>query len=547
MSDPYALAIKKVRQYTRVGHEAKGFITFCRECVKIPAGDTVSEMFVVPFGLWPEQERAAHIIAVERLIIWLKARQVGATFVILAFILFRALFYMHQEFLIVSLNEKEAKKSLERIKVMIAHLPDWCRPELEVCNTTTVKIAETGSIIEVQTSTVNAGRGRTPTGLLVDEDAYQLYAKKIVDSALPGTEKRKGWLWRVSTGNGMGNDFERTWRLAEQGKMVFKPIFLSWDADPERTQDWYDDLLAKMGRDYMMETYPRNPTEAFLSSGRPFFDMEHVDEDLRQQLPEWRDGYLDRGADGRIEFVAQAHGYLRVWAVPEPGKKYVVFSDVAEGLEQGDACAAYVLPVVRGMRSECARVYGRMDPGTLADMLELVGEWYGYREREGAATDAPALLAAEANNMGILTNDVLRGRGYRRLYYQRDFQTGEVKERVGWLTTGGANGTRKLMLGRFQNKYRLRQSVVVDRDCLEEMGNFWHRGAAGKAQAGPGQNDDRVMARAGAEVLADLEAEAEATEEPSEASAMEIARQEELKKLLTRGRDPGRDLVELGG
>lgn len=540
-----ALANRKVRQYTRKGHEAAGFVAFCGECVKIPAGDTESSMFAVPFNLWSEQARAAAIIVVVRLILWLKARQVGATFVVLAFMLYRSLFWHDQEFLIVSLNEKEAKKSLDRIKAMIANLPEWCQPTLEVCNTTTIRIGETGSVIEVQTSTINAGRGRTPTGLLIDEDAYQIYAKKIIDSALPGMEKRKGWLFRVSTANGMGNDFERAWRDAEQGKGGFTPIFLNVFADPNRDQAWYDAMLEKHGREYMMEAYPRFPAEAFLSSGRPFFPHEKVNADLSEKLPEWQDGYLDRGLDGKIEFVPQANGYLRVWEKPQPGKRYVGFSDVAEGLEHGDACCAYFLPV-ETPHAEVARVYGRMDPGELADMLELTGEWYGCRIKE-AGDDDPALLAVEANNMGILTNDVLRGRGYRRLYYQRDFQTGEVKERVGWLTTGGANGTRKLMLGKFKNKYRIGQAIVRDRECLEEMANFFHRGPAGKPQAGPGQNDDRVIARAGAEVLVELESEPEVVDAPVYASEVERARQEEIKRMTDGANKLNADLVELGG
>jgi hypothetical protein len=532
------LARKKVNQYTKPG--PAGFIAFCKECVRIPAGDTESSMFAVPFKLWPEQERAACIIAVERLIIWLKARQVGATFVILAFMLFRALFWLEQEFLIVSLNEKEAKKSIDRLKAMIANLPEWCQPELEICNTTTIKFAHTGSVIEAQASTINAGRGRTPSGLLVDEDAYQLYGKKIIDSALPGMEKRKGWLWRVSTGNGMGNDFERGYHLAEQKKSNFTPIFLPWSADPSRDQAWYDSMTEKHGREYMMEVYPRNSTEAFLASGRPFFDQERIATDISDGLPPFQDGYIEAG-----KFVPAANGYLRVWEAPKPNTRYVMFSDVAEGLEDGDFCNAYVVPVGRSPRHEVARVRGKMDPGELADVLQAVGEWYSHTGQD--ADGAPALLAVEANNMGILTNDVLRSRGYLRLYQQRDLQTGVVSDRIGWLTTGGARGTRKLMLGKLQDGYRRGTEKVVDRDCLEEMGNFFHRGPLGKAQVGPGQHDDCIISRAGACALAGMESVAGDAEPPSTLSERDQAIRDSVERMNERRAAMNYGVQELGG
>ena len=42
----------------------------------------------------------------------------------------------------------------------------------------------------------------------------------------------------LSTPNGVGNWFHRTWVDAEEGRGMFNPIKLHWTVHPERNDDW---------------------------------------------------------------------------------------------------------------------------------------------------------------------------------------------------------------------------------------------------------------------------------------------------------------------
>ena len=531
----YAAAMKRIKKYRSGTYE--GFVAFCTDCILITGGDDAAgSTTAVPFRFWPGQrELAKALCGEEREIIADKSRQIGITWVVLAWFLWRAMFLYGIEERITSVGQEEASKALRRVKFMIDNLPEWCRPPLEVANTTTIKFEVTGSWITALPATINAGRGDTLNDILCDEMAFQIYAKEIMRSAGPSLEKRHGKRIGVSTANGSGNYFQQEYVAAQQGKNGWTPFFFGWKADPTRTQGWYDRMMAENGPEYMHENYPETWQQSFLATGRPYFAPETVAVDLERESLPFHDGFID----GK-EFIASSTGILRVWEKPQAGKKYVIFDDVAEGLEQGDWSNGYVVDAEN--RVEVARIRGKMDVGELADISMQVGEWYGC----GTGTDRmPALLAIEANNHGIAVIKRCEEAGYGNLYRQHNLQTGEVLERIGWLTT---ETTRRLMLGRFQADYRLGRVSVRDRTCLEEMAMFAHRGPRGKAQAPAGGNDDCVVSRAGAHYVSTFEAVGAVEEVKSEGAGGAYWAAQDVEKLLKS--EPGElnvGLVELGG
>ena len=51
----------------------------------------------------------------------------------------------------------------------------------------------------------------------------------------------------LSTPNGVGNWFHKTWERAEAGENGFVPVKLKWDVHPERQQDWRDEQSRQLG------------------------------------------------------------------------------------------------------------------------------------------------------------------------------------------------------------------------------------------------------------------------------------------------------------
>jgi len=511
----------------------EAFEVFCVNCAMITGGDEAHGTATIPFVWWPDQRELARSLCTELEIIVLKPRQMGASWLVLCFFLFRAMFWEGHEYRITSVGEDEAAKALRRIKFMIDHLPPWCRPTLEVSNTTTVKFQETQSWINALPATSNAGRGDTLNGLLSDEAAFQVYAKEIIKSARPALEKRHGSLIVLSTANGMGNHFQEEYVKAQVGQNGYKPHFFAWRADPSRDQKWYDKLLKKHGLEYMHENYPATAAEAFLASGRPYFFQERLNADIEGADAPFHDGYIYAK-----EFMPMVGGAIRLWVKPD-GKPKVIFVDVAEGLESGDWSNGYVVDVAT--RVEVCRIRGKMDVGELADVSMQIGDWYATTEN---SVRTPALLTIECNNHGIAVTKRCQEAGYSNLYFQRDLRTGEVLERVGWLTT---ETTRRLMLGKFQADYRLGLVRVVDRECLEEMSMFAHRGPRGKAQAPPGKHDDCVVSRAGAHFVATFEVLAPVEEVEEVTSEIGYWMKKDQERLLAGKEQLNAGLQEMGG
>src|SRR5262249_58433673 len=82
----------------------------------------------VPFHLWPEQRRVAGLLQENRLVVVLKARQLGLTWLVLAFGLWLMLFYPVATVLLFSRRDEEATDLLAvRLRGLYDRLPDFLK------------------------------------------------------------------------------------------------------------------------------------------------------------------------------------------------------------------------------------------------------------------------------------------------------------------------------------------------------------------------------------------------------------------------------------
>src|SRR5690606_10310059 len=92
--------------------------------------------------------------------------------------------------------------------------------------------------------------------------------------------------------------------------------------------------------DTFHQEYPSTAEEAFLTSGRPRFDIPILREYLAQ-CEDGQRGYLERVGDN-IKFIPDPNGYIEVWSKPNKGYENFIGADVAKGLITGDYSAAPV-------------------------------------------------------------------------------------------------------------------------------------------------------------------------------------------------------------
>jgi len=255
---------------------------FIEEAVYIEDRDV--EGLAIPFELWEEQRDVARRMAEDRLLVILKARQLGLTWLALAFALHEIVFKTGYSVVGLSKREEDAKELTRRMVFMLRYLPKWLIREHKGRNknwggptweATTMSVTihhpeREPAVFQSMTSGPDSGRSFTANLVILDEWAFQQWAEEIWSAAYPTINRPTGGkVFGLSTGK-RGTLFEMVWRDAEKGLNKFVPIFLPWWVDPRRDRDWYEDTKRALPNTYRAE-YPSTPEEAFMVGEGAFF------------------------------------------------------------------------------------------------------------------------------------------------------------------------------------------------------------------------------------------------------------------------------------
>lgn len=250
--------------------------------IEEPQGDAVS---IIPFHLWPAQRSALDTIQREPQVIILKARQLGISWLCIAYALWLCLFHANKLVMVFSKDQDSANEMIRRAKGIYNRLAR--KPvALTVDNVTTLGWLN-GSRIKSFAATEDAGSSYTASLTIIDEFAKMRYADDLYTSVKP-TIADGGKMIILSTARGEGNPFHKLWGAAEQRLNSFAPLFLPWTARPDRTAEWY----ATEERDaispaHHKQEYPAIPDEAFQQIGEDRFlpSMALWDACLDSSLP----------------------------------------------------------------------------------------------------------------------------------------------------------------------------------------------------------------------------------------------------------------------
>lgn len=309
-----------------------------------------------------------------------------------------------------------------------------------------------------------------------------------------------------STANGVGDYFHDQWQKAKNGESDFVPLFFAWFEDPEyrmTVPDGFDltEEERKMKRQYKLDDeqlvwrrwciknncggdhelfkqeYPSDDMEAFLTSGRPRFDIPVLREYL-SQCTDGQCGYLER-VDGDIQFIPDDKGYIEIWEPPDRNKQYGIGGDPAKGLITGDYSAG---PVYDEDENMVALWHGHIDPDLFGDQLELLGLYYNE-----------AVVAIEENNHGLAVINRMK-ESYMNLYKRTtlDKTTDTEKQQLGWWSS---EKSKALAIDNLARLIRERQIGTKSKRFIQECLTYV-RDDKGATNAQQGCHDDIVMASA---------------------------------------------------
>src|SRR4030042_474848 len=92
----------------------------------------------IPFKLWPGQSKVLPQILSALYLLILKARQLGLTWLVAAYALWRAIFHFEELIVIISGKEDLAEEFLDRVKYIFDRLPVFMKPHVMKRKTTEI-------------------------------------------------------------------------------------------------------------------------------------------------------------------------------------------------------------------------------------------------------------------------------------------------------------------------------------------------------------------------------------------------------------------------
>jgi hypothetical protein len=346
----------------------KSFTYFCDTYCQI-LSDRGQGGSWVAFHLWPEQRRVADLLQANRLIIMLKARQLGLTWLVLAFALWLMLFHPIATVLLFSRRDEEATDLLAvRLRGMYDRLPAFLQVRAFTSDNDHNWALVSGSRALAFPTT--AGDSYTATLAIVDEadlcpdlDQLMRRVKPTIDAG-----GRMILLSRADKSKPQ-SPFKRIYMAARQGANDWMPVFLPWDARPDRDTAWYEsqrhDVLARTGAlDDLSEQYPMSDTEALAPRVL----------DKRIPAPWLQECFLEQLALTILPREAPAIPALTVFALPELSHKYVIGADPAEGNPTSDDSALCVLDADSG--EQVAELAGKFEPSVFANYAQQLAVWF---------------------------------------------------------------------------------------------------------------------------------------------------------------------------
>lgn len=497
---------------------------------------------VVPLRLTPAQKKLHEAVEAQFLgekpvrIVVLKARQVHMSVGAALEIFKRVAFLPGQQAMVFGDIYRSAKNLWGYYRQFDeTYLDAWSG--IRKLNTTRVIVDreihwEGGSRIECGSAdSITTGRSYSIRHLHLSEYAFYRDTAGLMTGLMQSVPDDKDTTVIVeSTANGIGGPFYDLWMRASDpsSSTDWQAVFFGWwehpeyyrqISDPEKFRSTLTDeeheLMLRHGLtleqiswrrwaienkcegslDRFKQEYPATPEEAFLTSGRPRFDLRLV-----ERQPVIRDpivGEIERDNAGvrpilRFNARADERGLVRVWRRPAAGHAYIIGADPAHGIDAGeelgksdpDYSVACVLDRDSGEQVAVAR--GRIAPAEFGELVSMLGEWYNW-----------AFLVPEANPIGIaLIESILRQNYPLERIYRRDRTPGDPRapklETLGFVTSVTTKPQLISMLDR-----ALREGSIIVRDpvTVQELRTYVYD-AKGKTGAQSGCHDDCVIALA---------------------------------------------------
>lgn len=467
-------AYDAARQRKEIIKCSQSFFYFCHKYVKI----LHPMQGLIPFILYKYQRKVIRDYENHRFNIISKFRQGGLTTVTLLWGLWRCMFQLDQQIMLLSKTDREATDIGMMVDRSVENFPEWLKPRKDgKWNDHLKMFTDTGSALKFYSP--EAARGKAVTFLIVDEAAF-----------IDGMDKHWKAMWPVlstggsctlvSTVNGLGNWYEQTYHDAKEKQNKFHVIDLDyWEHPDYNDEKWVEEQRQQLGEKGFLQEVLRE----FLGSGETYFPARVI----TQLTEQTRSNYPSRklfpkwvNKMGRVAQLESEHskGAFWVWKEPVDGREYIIGADAAEGQAENNDSSAFQI-IDSSTLEQVAEFYSNIIvPYEFAQVLDQVGRYYNN-----------ALMVVESNGPGSAVLSALQ----HSLFYENlhfDATTKTTANKPGVRVT---IQNRNLYLEALQNRL-LNQTVRINSmRFVMELQTFEYNPVTKKAEAQKGKHDDAIL------------------------------------------------------
>ena len=467
----------------------------------------------LPFFTFPVQSRvlmSLHDAMTEGYDILIeKSRDMGATWLNIAALVWFWLFYDRAALLMVSRKEGYVDSSQNpdtlfwKAQYLVDTMPKWLRPDY-VHTIMHLQNCHTLSVINGESTNDNVSRGGRRRAILLDEFAACDRGRQILASTTDATDCR---IFN-STPRGMGNAFADI-RHARKIKIIRMhwsqhPIkglgktLIVREGKPQWTSPWY---RAQCQRRTDRLEIAQELNIDYINSSSPFFEQSIIMPLLtggRLRDPDFRgDIAYDMarpipGASPRItnaRFRPRDKGRFEVWMhladnMP-PADHYVLFADISHGA--GMSNSVITVATVRNCEVVATYVSPHAAPHEMARIAAAIATWLRGKTWP--------MIGWEFNGAGAIFGKELKRLNYPNLYI-------EGKDAVpGWHST---RHSKQVLLGDLRRALARGELILHDRPTVMEAQDYqWYKnGGVGPSHLAEepeakAPHGDRVIATAG--------------------------------------------------
>ncbi len=428
---------------------------------------------VIPLQLWGHIKQ----IVVDlndpkcRLLVILKARQVGASCIIAAYVLWHALSHKGSLSILFSKGEPEAVLLLKKCKDIYDQLPPFMKLSKGKNSDTELSFPFMNSSIVVKAATESAGVSYQASIVVCDEWQDHEYANKIWLNAKPCIDHGGQFIGIFTSPKPDLNKLcVNIFRQARKGNNSFKALFIPYWARPCNDKAWYDRKKKEVSVDeldglspelYMERTYPASEEEALSeTSSISAFDHKILDEmvgDTRNPIH-----VDDTAIDPKVVHVYQN------WNL---GELYIAATDVSHGVGK-DYSVTGIMNVRTG--------------AVVADILSnsINENDFAFHSLQLMRHFHSPLWYIEDNDWGRVIINIAERDGYKNLGYRDPVK----RDKLGWHTD---EKTRTDLWGALLPAINTHQIQILNLDGLKQFyGVIRNVEKNGRIEAAKGLHDD---------------------------------------------------------